>query len=178
VGVHFGIYLHALRGSQPASQPAMGGSRGAWLLLLVLSLASVLVCARGQNSTVNGTVSVIANGTANGTTNATVPVYLYPSCDGVEIVYQLLQVVEISPNATNPANQPYRFESNLTVNNKGYSTVDTWGVGFNWVNREVRVFFFWYLQTFPLFLFVWKKIETDLDEVFFPPATHFLLLFC
>lgn len=141
-GSAFGIYLHALRGSQPASQPAtasqpaMGGSRGARLLLLVLSLASVLVCARGQN----GTVNVIANGTANGTVNSTtVPVYLYPSCDGVEIVYQLQQVVEISPNATNPVNQPYRFESNLTVNNKGYSTVDTWGVGFNWVNREILV---------------------------------------
>lgn len=105
----------------------MGGSRGAWLLL-VLSLSSVFVSVCGQNATVNGTV--------NGTANSTVPV-LYPSCAGVEITYELQQVVEISPNASILANQPYRFQSNLTVNNKGYSTVDTWGVGVMWQNREV-----------------------------------------
>lgn len=110
----------------------MGGSGGAWLLL-VLSLSSVFVSVCGQNGTVNGTV----NGTANATANSTRPVYLYPPCVGVELVYELQQVVEISPNATIVSNQPYRFESNLTVNNKGYSTVDTWGVGFVWKNREV-----------------------------------------
>ena len=128
----------------------MGGSRGGAWLLLFLALASVFVSVRGLNVTVNGTVPATGNATTNATANATAPVY--PYCAGVEVIYELTSVTRIPINASTPATQPYGFESTLTVNNAGYSTVETWGVGLTWPNQVVSFssFFWTKFENFPL----------------------------
>lgn len=61
-----------------------------------------------------------------------------PTCHGVEVLYTLIgNALQIYPNETLPENQVYRFEANITLTNKGYSTLDTWGVGLTFQHREV-----------------------------------------
>lgn len=63
-----------------------------------------------------------------------------PTCHGVEVLYTLIgNALQIYPNETLPENQVYRFEANITLTNKGYSTLDTWGVGLTFQHREVLV---------------------------------------
>jgi len=63
--------------------------------------------------------------------------YVFPVCEGVEVLYVLESTTVIYPNASSLEKQPYKFEANVTLTNQGYSTLEAWGVGLTYNHQEV-----------------------------------------
>ncbi|KAG0577580.1 hypothetical protein KC19_5G166100 [Ceratodon purpureus] len=143
----------------------MGGfsrsCRGAVVLFAVLVISTVFVAVSGQGAVVPAPVAPPPLALVTPPVQAPValapvalppvaplapilapapaPAYIFPSCDGVEVVYTLIATAEIFPNASTPAKQPYSFEGSVTLTNKGYSTLDMWGVGMTFQHNEIMV---------------------------------------
>lgn len=123
----------------------MGGSRGArWgsLVVAMVVCCAFLDCADGQG------VPLAAPGPASFSPSPTpVPApapgpsqdYVFPICEGVELVYVLQKTQEIFPNASLAENQPYSFSAQVTLTNQGYSTLEDWGVGLTYRHKEIMV---------------------------------------
>lgn len=54
------------------------------------------------------------------------PEFVFPICDGVEVVYVLEKVGEIYLKTPSAAKQPHMFVAHVTLTNLGYSTLETW----------------------------------------------------
>lgn len=143
----------------------MGGSRGAVLLFAVFSVCSICVSVSGQALIPAVPAAPVAPPPSTSVTPVRAPVapvqapvapapvaslapilapapapsYNFPSCDGVQVVYSLVETTRIFPNATTLAKQPYSFAAAVTLTNEGYSTLESWGVGLTYRHDEVRV---------------------------------------
>ena len=133
----------------------MGGGGGALLLLAFLSVCAVFVGVSGQGGGI--AVSVGPNMVAPVVVPVQVyvapapvaamaptlapapgPAYIFPSCDGVAVTYALAGTTRIFPNASIAAKQPYSFGASVTLENQGYMTLESWGVGLTYQHNEVR----------------------------------------
>lgn len=116
-------------------------TRGASLLSVVLALLCTFVS--GQNAPAPAPVAPppLSFGPAPAPTPipapAPSPEYVFPVCEGVEVLYVLETTEEIFPNASSAEKQPYRFTAKVTLTNQGYSTLESWGVGLTYKHQEV-----------------------------------------
>ncbi|XAR61379.1 hypothetical protein NMG60_11035066 [Bertholletia excelsa] len=64
-----------------------------------------------------------------------------PTCNGIFISYTYMSGAPVPPNLlpSDPNNQPYRFESNLTVLNNGLEELKSWRVYVGFAHREYLV---------------------------------------
>lgn len=156
----------------------MGGFRGAMLLFTFLSVATVFVSVSGQGAMTPAPAAPVAPPplTLVGPVQAPLapapvgplapilapapaPAYNFPSCDGVEVLYSLIATAEIFPSASTPAKQPYSFGAAVTLTNKGYSTLESWGVGLTFQHDEVRFLKFKKCRgNAPLYVYVFQSL--------------------
>lgn len=62
-----------------------------------------------------------------------------PTCNGISISYVYNSGFQIPPTATNTTNQPYTFQSTLTLTNAGVDRLKSWRVFVGFQNREFLV---------------------------------------
>lgn len=68
------------------------------------------------------------------------PAPLWPFCEGVDIIYMTTFTEKIYPYLNDtPWLQPYKFESQVTLTNMGYSTVEAWAMWIKFQNHEVSI---------------------------------------
>jgi hypothetical protein len=68
------------------------------------------------------------------------PAPLWPFCEGVDIVYVTTFTEKIYPYLNDtPWLQPYKFESQVTLTNMGYSTVEAWAMWIKFQYHEVSI---------------------------------------
>lgn len=100
----------------------MGATRGAiGVCVVALALSTFLVSVHGQSPTSVAPASE----------------FVFPICDGVEVVYVLEKAREIYPKSPSAAKQAHMFVAHVTLTNLGYSTLDTWGVGLSYSHQEI-----------------------------------------
>ncbi|KAI3783213.1 hypothetical protein L2E82_13278 [Cichorium intybus] len=62
-----------------------------------------------------------------------------PTCNGISISYVYSSGFQIPPTATNTSNQPYTFQSTLTLTNAGADRLKSWRVFVGFQHREFLV---------------------------------------
>lgn len=131
------------------SMQAMGGVTREMAVLLLLALSTALLFGSVQGAAAAPKrTPVPAAPSPKVQPPASPPVFspapepapLWPFCEGVDIVYVTTFTEKIFPYLNDtPWIQPYKFESQVTLTNMGYSTVEAWAMGIKFQYHEVSI---------------------------------------
>lgn len=131
------------------SMQAMGGVTREMAVLLLLALSAALLFGSVHGAVAAPKRSPVHHApTPKVQPPAAPPVFspapepapLWPFCEGVDIVYVTTFTEKIYPYLNDtPWLQPYKFESQVTLTNMGYSTVEAWAMWIKFQYHEVSI---------------------------------------